>query len=38
MNDFYAMGNWATMSSEFIDGRGGDEGIRGGWREESLEV
>ena len=29
MNEFYAMGNWATMSSEFIDGRGGDEGIRG---------
>ena len=28
MNEFYAMGNWATMSSEFIDGRGGDEGIR----------
>ena len=28
MNEFYVMSNWVTMSSEFIDGRGGDEGIR----------
>ena len=29
MNEFYAIDNWAPMSSEFTDGRGGDEGIGG---------
>ena len=28
MNEFYAMGNWVTMSSEFIEGMGAGEGVR----------
>ena len=29
MNEFYAMGNWVTMSSEFIEGRGVGDGVSG---------
>ena len=29
MNEFYAMGNWVTMSSEFIEGRGVGDAVSG---------
>ena len=29
MNEFYAIGNWKAMSSEFIEGSCGSVGVRG---------
>ena len=29
MNECYAMGKWTAMSSDFIEGRGAPEGVKG---------
>ena len=36
MNEFYGMGNWATIFSEFIDWGWGGGGVRGGMKRGKL--